>query len=162
MAMMQGDHQVVVRKAKKEDEKTLLELVSSLADYEKLDPLDDDAKERLVEDGFGTDPRYVAYLAFEDEKAVGYALFFMTYSTFLARPTLYLEDIFVLEDHRKSGVGKKLFMECIKEAKNLGCERMEWTVLDWNIKAQGFYEKLGAKPLGDWIFYRLSLDGKAN
>jgi len=86
---------------------------------------------------------------------VGYALYFYTYSSFVAKPSLYLEDLFVLEEYRKGGVGFALFRRCVREAISKGCGRMEWAVLAWNEKAIKFYEKLGAKRLSDWYVYRL-------
>ena len=94
-------------------------------------------------------------MAAEGEKLVGYALYFYTYSSFLARPSLYLEDLFVLERYRRRGAGFALFRRCVEEAIKRRCGRMEWAVLTWNEKALEFYEKLGAKRLDDWYVYRL-------
>lgn len=94
----------------------------------------------------------------DSRRLVGYALYYYSYSSFLARPTLYLEDIFVMESHRKRGIGRGLFLRCVGEARRTGCSRMEWAVLTWNQKAIEFYEKLGAKRLNDWYYYRLSDD----
>ena len=91
-------------------------------------------------------------------KLVGYALYFYTYSSFLARKTLYLEDIFVLESHRGKGIGRDLFVRCVNEAKKNDCGRMEWAVLTWNKNAIEFYEKLGAKRMDEWYTYRLTKD----
>jgi GNAT superfamily N-acetyltransferase len=96
-------------------------------------------------------------LAEVDGQAVGYAVFFETYSTFLGLPTLYLEDLFVLPDFRGVGVGSALFRECATEAVRRDCGRMEWQVLAWNDLALGFYDHLGAVPLHDeWRCYRLT------
>ncbi len=126
----------------------------SLAEFEKLDPPSPAGQRRLVQDVFRK-KRIRLFVAAEGEKLVGYALYFFTYSSFLARPSLYLEDLFVLEEYRKSGVGMALFQRCVREAVSKGCGRMEWAVLTWNEKAINFYEKLGAKRLSDWYVYRL-------
>lgn len=98
-------------------------------------------------------------VAADGKKLIGYALYFFTYSSFLARPSLYLEDLFVLEEHRSLGVGLALFQRCAAEAVASGCGRMEWAVLTWNVKAQRFYEGLGARRLSDWQVYRLDESG---
>jgi GNAT superfamily N-acetyltransferase len=88
----------------------------------------------------------------------GYAILFETYSSFLARPTLYLEDIFILPQYRSRGLGLGLLHHCIQLAYERGCGRMEWTVLDWNTKAQRVYDGLGARRLSEWFLYRLDQD----
>jgi GNAT superfamily N-acetyltransferase len=133
-----------------------LELVEALAHYEALDPPDPDARARLARDALADPPRFRTLLAELDGRIVGYAITFDTYSTFLALPTLYLEDLFVLPDARGRGVGSALFCACAAEAHRRGCGRMEWQVLAWNDLALGFYEHLGALPLHDsWRCYRL-------
>jgi len=112
----------------------------------------------LAEDVFEK-KRINMFVAEEGEKLVGYALHFFTYSSFLARPTLYLEDLFVLEEYRAKGVGFGLFKRCVDEAISKGCGRMEWAVLTWNKKALDFYEQIGARRLSDWYFYRLDQEG---
>ena len=89
---------------------------------------------------------------------VGYAFMFETYSTFLALPTLYLEDLFVLPEHRKRGAGSALFRAVVAEAGRRGCGRVEWVVLDWNMLARNFYHRVGARHLDDWCYYRLTRD----
>ena len=105
---------------------------------------------------YGPRPYAETVLAEEDGKAVGFALFFHNYSTFLARPGLYLEDLYVLESHRGKGIGKALLAHLAKIAVERRCGRMEWAVLDWNVEAIGFYERLGARPNSDWTVYRLT------
>jgi GNAT superfamily N-acetyltransferase len=151
--------EVFVRPATREDAAVIANLVVALADYEKLAPPDSDAQNRLMEDAFGPNPRVEIVLAQVQEEVVGYAFFFETYSTFLALPTLYLEDLFVLPDFRGRKVGFALFAHCASEAVRRGCGRMEWAVLDWNTTAIGFYERLGARHLHDWQLYRI--DGNA-
>lgn len=145
---------IVIRKARNSDAKKFLALVLGLAEFEKLDPPSKAGQRRLVEDVFKK-KRINLFVAAEGKKLVGYALYFYTYSSFLAKPSLYLEDLFVLEEHRKRGVGFALFRRCVDEAISKGCGRMEWAVLTWNEKAIGFYESLGAKRLSEWYVYRL-------
>jgi GNAT superfamily N-acetyltransferase len=85
-------------------------------------------------------------------------LFFQTYSTFLCRPSLYIEDLFILPEHRGKGYGKKLLTLCLDLARERGCGRVEWAVLDWNTAAQDFYKKSGAKHLSEWHLYRVLID----
>ena len=148
-----------VRAATPADADQLLSLVEALADYEQLPRPAEDARRRLVQDGFGAAPRFRVLLAESAGSTVGYALFFETYSSFLARPTLYLEDLFVLPAHRKAGHGGRLFRAVASEAVRRACGRMEWSVLGWNRLARDFYERLGAAPLDEWRTYRL--DGAA-
>ena len=133
-----------------------LSLVHALADYERLPRPTPEARERLARDGLGENPLFRAYLARLDGRPVGYAIIFFTYSSFLARPTLYLEDLFVLPDARGGGVGKALFTFLAGEAVRRGCGRMEWVVLDWNQLAIDFYERLGARRLSEWYTDRLT------
>jgi len=147
----------VIRKATKRDSKAFLELLVGLANFEHLAPPDAGARRRITRDVF-VNKKINLLLARVGESVVGYALYFYTYSSFLARPTLYLEDIFVLDEFRRRGVGKMLFLACVDEAVRLRCGRMEWAVLTWNEKAISFYEELGAKRLDEWYVYRLPSD----
>jgi GNAT superfamily N-acetyltransferase len=147
---------VTVRRAAAADAEVFLSLVDALADYERLDRPTPAARERLLRDGFGPEPRFRAYLAEHGGRAVAYAITFDTYSSFLALPTLYLEDVFVLPDARRHGVGTAIFRELAAEAVRRGCGRMEWSVLDWNRLAIDFYEKLGARRMAEWYTYRLT------
>jgi GNAT superfamily N-acetyltransferase len=146
--------EALVRKATKADANALVGLVVGLAEFERLEPPDAEARERLVRDVF-TRKLANVFVARFGKRLVGYALYFYTYSSFVARPTLYLEDIFVREDARRGGVGKALFMRCVREAARQSCGRMEWQVLTWNRKAIKFYEKLGAARLEDLRMFRL-------
>lgn len=146
----------IIRPAGREDADALLSLVDALADYEHLPRPDAEARQRLSEHGFGDDRYFHALLIEADGRPVGYALYFFTYSSFLARPSLYLEDIFVLPGERGRGYGQALLRRLIHEALAAGCGRMEWQVLDWNQSAIAFYEKLGAKHLAEWLPYRLT------
>jgi GNAT superfamily N-acetyltransferase len=153
---------VIVRRAKREDAPILLRLIAALAEFEELTPPDTAAQERLLRDGWpeDTSPRFTAWIAeIETEhggaEAAGYAITFETYSSFLALPTLYIEDIFVLPSQRRRTVGSALMRRLIQEAWETGCGRMEWVVLDWNTSAQQFYRRFGANHLHDWQYYRL-------
>jgi GNAT superfamily N-acetyltransferase len=144
-----------IRPATTADGDAWLALIDALADYEKLPRPDADARQRLLRDAFGDHARIEVYLADADGRVVGYAIIFYTYSSFLALPTLYLEDLFVLEDYRGQGIGYQLFRRCVEEAQKQDCGRMEWQVLDWNRSAISFYEGLGARQLKEWLPYRL-------
>jgi len=150
--------ELIIRPATVDDVDTLIGLITALADFENLPPPDDDARARLIEHGFGDRPKYEAWIAEWEGVAVGYSIMFETYSTFLARPTLYLEDVFVLPDYRRGGIGKALLHNCFRLANERGCGRMEWTCLDWNTRAQDVYEGLGAKRMSEWLLYRLTQD----
>jgi GNAT superfamily N-acetyltransferase len=145
---------VLVRKARASDAEQFLGLVLELAKFERLEPPSAAGRKRLVDDVF-TKKKINLFMASERGKLVGYALYFFSYSSFEAKPTLYLEDLYVLEEYRKRGVGFALFRRCVDEAVSQGCGRMEWAVLTWNEKALKFYEKLGARRLSDWYVYRL-------
>lgn len=144
-----------VRKANPEDAPVILALVDALAAYEKLAPPDGAAKSRLIPDMFSPRPRLDAYLAEYERKAVGYAFVFETYSSFLALPTLYLEDLFVMPEYRTKKVGYALFRAMVAEAHRRGCGRLEWAVLDWNQLAIDFYKRFEARHLKEWQLYRL-------
>jgi GNAT superfamily N-acetyltransferase len=131
-------------------------LIDALADYEKLERPSSAARERLQKDLFEHN-RVQAWLAWVDNKAVGYTIVCETYSSFLALPTLYLEDLFVLPDHRGQGIGARLFDAMVEEGKRRGCGRMEWSVLDWNQLAIDFYERRGGERKKEWLLYRLVL-----
>ena len=150
----------ILRPAVRDDAGQWLALVDALADYEKLDRPRPDARERLVRDAFGPPPnRIQVYLAESAEgETLGYAITCETYSSFLALPTLYLEDLFVLPEARRRGIGHAFFRFLAAEATRRGCGRMEWVVLDWNQLAIEFYEGLGARHMREWYTYRLTAD----
>ena len=147
--------EVRVRPAVVADADAVLDLIEGLADYEQFDRPTAEARHRLVVDGFGPSPRFHVLLAEMGGRPVGYALFFHTYSSFRARPSLYLEDFFVVPDARGVGVGKSLFRAVARRAVDDGCGRMEWVVLGWNQLAKDFYDAAGATPVDEWEFYRL-------
>lgn len=154
---MASNYAPVVRRAEPGDAQAILTLVDALADYEKLDRPSPAARERLIADIFGPKPRLECWLVFLDGYPVGYAFTLETYSSFLALPTLYLEDIFILDEYRGRKAGYVLFQAVLDEAKRRGCGRMEWTVLDWNRLALDFYDRMGAQWMKEWRLYRLTL-----
>jgi GNAT superfamily N-acetyltransferase len=132
-------------------------LIQALADYEHLARPDAAAVDRLRADAFGTQPRFEAALAVtSDDRAIGYAIWFETYSSFLAKPTLYLEDLFVAEAERGGGVGDRLFDHVRAIGAQRGCGRLDWSVLEWNTLARDFYHRRDGRWLDDWLLYRIT------
>lgn len=148
--------QIEIRPAEVQDVGVIFELIQALAEYEKLLPQVTATEERLRATLFGERRAAEVLLAYANEECVGFALFFHNYSTFLGRPGLYLEDLFVRESMRGQGVGLALFKRLARLAQERCCGRLEWEVLDWNEPSIRFYKKLGALPLDDWTKYRLS------
>jgi GNAT superfamily N-acetyltransferase len=134
----------------------VLELIRGLAEYERLLDQVEATAARLRRHGFGRRPYFETLICRRDGRPVGFALYFFTYSTFLASPSLYLEDLFVLPDERGQGAGKALLRELARIAARRGCGRMEWAVLDWNRPAIGFYRRLGAELHKEWVLTRLT------
>jgi len=144
-----------IRNATPEDVPEIARLIRALADYEKLSDEVLATEEQLRESLFGPRPVAETVLAWLDGRAIGLAVFFSNYSTFRGRAGLYLEDLFVEPAQRGRGYGKALLRHVARLAVERGCERMEWSVLDWNTPAIEFYRGLGARPLEDWTIYRL-------
>src|SRR5215467_6056644 len=144
-----------IRNATPEDVPEIARLIRALADYEKLSDEVLATEEQLRESLFGPRPAAETVLAWLDGRAIGLAVFFSNYSTFRGRAGLYLEDLFVEPAQRGRGYGKALLRHVARLAVERGCERMEWSVLDWNTPAIEFYRGLGARPLEDWTIYRL-------
>ena len=142
--------------ARPEDCRTVLALIRALAEYERLSHLVVGSEDDLRRELFGVHPVIESVLAWEGGSAVGFALFFHNYSTFLARRGLYLEDLFVVPEARGRGVGKALIAHCARVAVTRGCGRFEWSVLDWNEPAIAFDRSLGAELLPDWRICRLT------
>jgi GNAT superfamily N-acetyltransferase len=142
--------------ATENDAPLILALIRELADYEKLLPEVTATEEVLRASLFGERRAAEVWLAYEDEAAVGYALFFHNFSTFLGRPGLYLEDLFVRPAWRGRGYGRALLARLAQIALERGCGRMEWSVLDWNAPAIEFYKRLGATSMDEWTTFRLT------
>ena len=133
----------------------LLSLIRALAEYERMSDAVVATEASLRDSLFGTTPCAEAAIAHVDREAVGFAVWFQNYSTFLAKPGLYLEDLFVLPDWRGRGVGAALLRHLARIALERDYGRMEWSVLNWNEPAVGFYRRIGAKPMDEWTVYRL-------
>ena len=145
-----------IKPATEADVPLILCLIRELAEYERA-PNDVKAtEEQLREVLFGEKPAAQVLLAFENEEAVGFAVYFFNFSTWLGRAGLYLEDLFVRPELRGKGYGRALLVRLAQIAQERGCGRMEWAVLDWNEPAIQFYKKLGAKPMDEWTVFRLT------
>ena len=176
---------LAIRAATAADVQTILGLIHGIAEYERLSHEVEATEALLHRHGFGLQPVFEALIAERLEveegsdvaqrpeavpkdsagrsrrdgaRAVGFALYFFTFSTFKARPTLYLEDLFVLPTERRHGVGRRLLAELARIAVERECGRMEWSVLDWNTPARDFYFKIGAVPMDEWTVFRLTPD----
>ena len=149
---------VTIRSATPADVPLVLRLIRELAAYEKLAHEVVATEADLRATLFGENPRAEVVLASSGGEDVGFALFFHNYSTFLGRPGIYLEDLFVRPQARGKGVGRALLAHLARETVARGCGRLEWAVLDWNADAIGFYRRLGAHAMDDWTVYRLTGD----
>ena len=149
---------ITIRAAQAADVPTLLELIRALAEYERLAHQVVATPELLTESLFGERPAAEAVLAELDGQAAGFAVYFTSFSTFVGRPGLYLEDLFVRPSLRRQGVGRALFLHLARLAVERKYGRFEWSVLDWNQPAIAFYRSLGAVPLVEWTVFRLSGD----
>lgn len=147
---------LVIRRGTERDVPTILKLIRGLAEYERLAHEVEATTARVRAHGFGRRRYFETIICRRGGTPVGFALYFFTYSTFLARPTLYLEDLFVLPKERGTGAGKALLRALARIAVRRGCGRLEWAVLDWNRPAIGFYKRLGAKLRRQWILTRLA------
>jgi GNAT superfamily N-acetyltransferase len=145
-----------LRSAEKGDVAVIAELIRGLARYEKLEDQVEMTEELLATGLFGKRPYAEVVLAEDEGRPVGFALFFHNFSTFLGRPGIYLEDLFVIPEYRGRGIGRTLLAHLARLAVERGCGRLEWAVLDWNRDAIGFYERLGAHPNSEWTVYRLA------
>ena len=150
-----------IRNGGAEDVPVILSLVRELARYEKLENEVVATPEDYRRFGTGPSPYFQTLIAEANtehgKQAVGFALYFFTFSTFLGKPTLYLEDLFVKPNYRGHGIGKMLLAYLAKIALEHDCGRMEWAVLDWNTPAIEFYQKLGARPMDEWTTFRLQI-----
>ena len=145
-----------IEAATRNDAPLILAFIKELAVYEKLAHEVVATEETLAETLFGKHPYAEVVIALYDGQPVGYALFFHTFSTFVGRPGLYLEDVYVQPSMRGKGVGKALMTHLARLAVDRKCRRFEWSVLNWNEPSIGFYKSLGAKPMDEWTVYRLA------
>jgi GNAT superfamily N-acetyltransferase len=145
-----------IRSAQPGDEPLILHFIRGLAEYERLAHECVATEADLTRSLFGERPEAEVLLAYDEGEPVGFALFCHSYSTFLARRGLWLEDLFVLPERRGRGIGMALLTELARIAVARECGRMEWWVLDWNESAIGFYRKLGARPMDEWTTFRLT------
>ena len=145
-----------IRAARVQDVPIILDLIRDLATYERAPDEVTATEEQLVDVLFGERPAAEVLLAFEGKLPVGFAVYFFNFSTWLARPGLYLEDLFVKPEKRGKGYGRALLVELAKIARDRGCGRMEWAVLNWNESAIKFCRTLGAKPMDEWTVFRLT------
>jgi len=149
---------ITLRAARPDDVPVILRFIRGLAEYERLPHECVATEASLASTLFGDRPAAEVVLAFVNDQAAGFALFFQNYSTFLAQPGLYLEDLFVDPSFRGQGVGRALLAHLAAIAEARGCGRFEWSVLDWNAEAIAFYEKLGAQGMSEWTVHRVTGD----
>lgn len=147
-----------IKPATKADCGTILYFIKAIAEYEKLSHLVQATEESIYKNLFTEPAAAHCIIAYENEVAVGFALYFNNYSTFVSRPGIYLEDLFVDPEHRGKGYGKALLLHLVKLAKKNNYGRVEWSVLNWNKPAIDFYKSLGAEPMQEWTVYRLNQD----
>lgn len=155
-------NQLIIRPVTPEDVTLLFDLIKGLADYEKLSHIVTGNTELLTKHLFSDRPFIYSILAEYDQKPVGFALYFFNYSTFLTKPGIYLEDLFVIPEYRGKGIGKALLNHLGKIALENDCGRIEWSVLDWNQPAIEFYQYIGAEILPDWRICRVTGEGIKN
>lgn len=149
------DKTFTIRLAERADADTIYGFIRGIAEYEKmLDDVEGTAAD--VEHTMFDEHQAQALIAEEDGIPVGFALYFFNYSTFKSRHGLYLEDLFVLPEHRGKGYGKRLFLALVRVAREKNCGRMEWTCLNWNTPSIHFYERMGAVPMSEWTTWRLN------
>lgn len=147
--------EILFRQAVKEDIHLIFKFIKELAEFEKMSDVVIATEKSLEKNLFGEHRYAEVILAIADGKEVGFVLFFHNFSTFVGKPGLYIEDLFVRPEYRSKGLGKMLIRECARLALERDCGRMEWWVLNWN-PARRFYEQLGAKAMDEWVTYRLT------
>ncbi len=158
MKILYADSELIIRQANQEDAELILDFIKSLAEYEKLSD-EVSATPELIRKTMFTDKKYAeCIIAFYNQIPAAFAVYYFNYSTFKAKPGLYLEDLFVQPEFRNRGIGKKMLSLLAKIAFDNDCARFEWSVLDWNVLAIEFYESLGAFPLSDWTTFRMSVN----
>ena len=156
--MSDGPADVLIRTATADDVGAVLDFVRQLAEYERLSHMVTATEKSMRDSLFGPHPAAEALLAFEGGTPVGFALYFHTFSTFLGRRGMWLEDIFVKPAFRGRGYGKALLLRVARIAQERGCGRYEWSALDWNTGAIEFYKALGAQPMDEWTTFRVTGD----
>jgi GNAT superfamily N-acetyltransferase len=145
-----------IRAATEDDVPLLLSFIRELAEYERLSHEVVATEEALRDSLFGERPVAEALLGYLEDDPAGFALFFHNFSTFLGKPGIYLEDLYVRPEFRGAGIGRALLVHLAKLARVRGCGRLEWSVLDWNEAAIGFYKGIGASPVSGWTVYRVA------
>lgn len=155
---MDSYNKLAIKEAGKEDAQTILYFIKQLAEYENLTHEVSATVEKLEETLFAENSKAECVIGYFENKPVGFALFFHNYSTFLAKPGIYLEDLFVLPGMRGKGFGKALLKHLAELAVERNCGRLEWSVLDWNTPAINFYKSLSAVPMDEWTVFRLTGD----
>lgn len=156
---MSSEENLIIRKGTIEDSGLILEFIRKLSVYEKLSHEVTATVEKVKESVFSGNSNVETLLAFYEGRPAGFALYFFNYSTFKASKGLYLEDLYVNEEERGKGIGKRLLVELARIARNERCARFEWSVLDWNEPAINFYKSIGAKAMDEWTVYRLEGEG---
>ena len=146
----------VIRKATPGDAAQILEFIRALAAFERAPDAVTATEEGLIRDGFGAHPFFQCLIADYDGQPAGFALYFFNYSTWVGRPGIYVEDLFVLPQFRRKGIGREMLRQVAAIAIENGCQRLQWEVLDWNTPAIDFYCDLGAEFLDEWRNVRLS------
>lgn len=145
----------VIRSATVADVPVILELIQALAEFEKLSNEVVATEDKLRATLFGEKPCAEILICEIEGRSAGFALFFTSYSTFLAMPGLYLEDLFIRPEYRSRGLGRAMLAALADVAVKRNCGRLEWSVLDWNVRARKFYEELGARPMSEWTVHRV-------
>ena len=145
-----------IRQAEEEDVPEILELIKALAEFENLSDEVVATEELLKKTLFGINSPAEVQIAYDKNNTLGFALYFRSFSTFLGRPGIYLEDLYVRENARGKGVGEALLRRLAQRTREIGGGRLEWAVLNWNEPAIGFYQKMGAAPLDEWTTYRVT------
>lgn len=145
-----------IRKASREDVPLILDFIKLIAEYEKLSNEVVATVDSLTQAIFGEKSTVEVLLAYTNNIPSGYAVYFHNFSTFVGRKGIYLEDIFVKPEFRGKGIGKLLLKEIAREAVKNNCGRIEWAVLDWNTPTIEFYKSIGAKPMNEWILFRMN------
>lgn len=147
---------IAIKPATADDAPLILQFIKELAVYEKMESEVVTSVEQITASLFSPDSTTSSLICYIDDEPAGYAVFFFNYSTWLGKHGLYLEDLYITPKHRKMGAGRKMLQHLAAYAVEKGCGRFEWSVLDWNEPAIQFYRSVGAKPLEDWVIYRLT------